>query len=178
MLKLLPAPLKKLAVTRLPRLALPADRLPVILAVPSMFAPVPVITTTLALPIALKFILPLAVGMFTLLLPLLILAPPPPPDCTTQLRLPVPSVLKTYALVPPVIFILPTAPKSTLEADTKLAEVNAINVFALITFALVMLPPEPLPAMILPALRLPVMFAVPDMLAPVPVITTTLALPT
>ena len=38
--------------------------------------------------------------MFTLLLPLLILAPPPPPDCTTQLRLPVPSVLKTYALVP------------------------------------------------------------------------------
>ena len=35
-----------------------------------MFAPVPVITTTLALPTALKFILPLADGILTLLLPL------------------------------------------------------------------------------------------------------------
>ena len=62
----------------LPAMILPALRLPVMFAVPVIFAPVPVITTTLALPTALKFILPLAVGMFTLLFPLLIDAPPPP----------------------------------------------------------------------------------------------------
>ena len=62
----------------LPAIILPALRLPVIFAVPVIFAPVPVMTTTLALPTAVKFILPLAVGMFTLLLPLLIDAPPPP----------------------------------------------------------------------------------------------------
>ena len=112
LLKLLPAPLKKLAIARLPKLALPADifpvavnvlaeitfalvmlppeplpaiilpadKLPVTLAVPLIFAPVPVITTTLALPAALKFILPFTAGMFTLLVPLLIFEMPPLPD--------------------------------------------------------------------------------------------------
>ena len=67
---MLPEPLKKLAVTKLPKLALPVTKLPVILAVPFIFAPVPVTTNTLALPTADILTLPLAAGMFTLLLPL------------------------------------------------------------------------------------------------------------
>ena len=88
--------------------------LPVIFAVPLMLAPVPVIVITLAVPTALSVILPFAVAIFTLLLPLLILDMPPPADCATQLRLPAPSVCNTYAFVPPVIFRLPTAPNDTL----------------------------------------------------------------
>ena len=51
----------------------PVMMLPVILAVPATFMPVPVITTTLALPTADMFTLPFAEGIFTLLFPLLIL---------------------------------------------------------------------------------------------------------
>ena len=55
---------------------------PVVLVVATVFAtidnPVPVMTATLALPTALNVILPLAVGILTLLFPLLMLDPPPP----------------------------------------------------------------------------------------------------
>ena len=43
-------------------------------------------------------------------MPLLIEAPPPPPDCATQVKLPAPSVLRTYPLVPPVILTVVTSP--------------------------------------------------------------------
>ena len=49
---------------------------------------------TLALPTALNVIFPLAVAIFTLLLPLLI-DEPPPADCATQDRFEEPSVLST-----------------------------------------------------------------------------------
>ena len=87
----------------------------------------PVTTTTLALPTALKFILPFATGMFTLLLPLLILDPPPPPDCATQLKVPAPSVLNTYAFVPPLICKLATAPNVTLDVFAKLTIPLLVN---------------------------------------------------
>ena len=53
-----------------PAIRLPAVRLPVMLAVPVILAPVPVITRTLALPVALMLTLPLADGMLTFELPL------------------------------------------------------------------------------------------------------------
>ena len=74
-----------------PALILPAVRLPVIFAVPVMFAPVPVITKTLALPTALMLTLPLAEGMFTLLFPLLMLLVEPL-ETVDQDNVPEPSV--------------------------------------------------------------------------------------
>ena len=53
-----------------PAIRLPAVRLPEMLAVPVILAPVPVITSTLALPVALILTLPLADGMLTFELPL------------------------------------------------------------------------------------------------------------
>jgi hypothetical protein len=65
--------------------------LPVVFNVPATLTPVPVITI-FVLPTAVKLILPFAVGIFTLLFPLLILLPPPPPPvCATQERLPEPT---------------------------------------------------------------------------------------
>ena len=58
-----------LAPDKLPPVAEPNVKLPVMFAVPATFIPVPVTTTMLALPTALSVMLPLATGMFTLLLP-------------------------------------------------------------------------------------------------------------
>jgi len=55
----------------LPPDAAPTIIFPVVFNVPDTFTPVPVTTTTLALPTALIFTFPLAAGMFTLLFPLL-----------------------------------------------------------------------------------------------------------
>ena len=60
--------------------------------VPDTFTPVPVTTNMLALPTALMLTLPLAAGIFTLLLPLLILADPV--ATVAQLNVPDPSVCK------------------------------------------------------------------------------------
>ena len=60
-----------------PALILPALKLPVTFAVPLMFAPVSVITIVVLLT-AVKFIFPLALGILTLLFPLLIEEEPPP----------------------------------------------------------------------------------------------------
>ena len=57
----------------LPAIILPAVKLPVVLNVPATLTPVPVTINMFALPTALMFTLPLADGIFTLLLPLLIL---------------------------------------------------------------------------------------------------------
>ena len=87
--------------------------------------PVPVTTATFALPTALNVILPLAVGMFTLLFPLLILAPPPPDIPVNWLPLPMknaPAMLPLAFIVPEtltpvpvmVIVVLPTAATVTL----------------------------------------------------------------
>jgi hypothetical protein len=66
--------------------------LPVTFNVPATLTPVPVITITV-LPTAVKLILPLAVGIFTLLFPLLILLDAP--ELTVdQVNVPVPSVCK------------------------------------------------------------------------------------
>ena len=53
-----------------PTVKLPATKLPVIFAVPAMFAPVPVTTNTLALPAALILTFPFELGILTLLFPL------------------------------------------------------------------------------------------------------------
>ena len=81
----LPSPWKKLAVARLPKLALPDDILPVAITlmvpklrtlafqvafnVPAILAPVPVITTTFAVPPRVTLILPLLTGIDTLDVP-------------------------------------------------------------------------------------------------------------
>ena len=65
-----------------------------------------------------------------------------------------------------MIFTLPTAPRFTLEAATKLAEVSAINVLAEITLAPERLPPVPVPIV-----------ALPEIFIPVPVTVSMLALP-
>ena len=54
---------------------------------------------------------------------------------------------------------------------------DAVNVLAEITLPPVILPPEPDPAVMLPAIKLPVMFAVPEIFAPVPVTINMFALP-
>ena len=59
-----------LAPLMFPPVPAPVMMLPVIFAVPATFIPVPVTMTTLALPTALKLMLPFATGMLTLLLPL------------------------------------------------------------------------------------------------------------
>jgi len=64
-----------------------------------MFAPVPVTTTTLALPAELILTLPLDAGILTLLLPLLI----PAELIAIQLSPPNPSVCNTYPFEPPEI---------------------------------------------------------------------------
>ena len=72
---------------------LPTVVLPVAFNVPATLTPVPV-TTIVVLPTAVRLILPFAVGIFTLLLPLLILLVDPELTAT-QLRLPAPSVCST-----------------------------------------------------------------------------------
>ena len=86
--------------------------------VPATFIPVPVITTTLALPADEILTFPLEAGMLTLLVPLDIEAALPP-DCATQLRLLAPSVDKTYPDDPPDILRLATAPNVTLAVVVK-----------------------------------------------------------
>ena len=73
-------------VTKLPKLALP-----VAFNVPAIFTPVPVTINMFALPTALILTLPLALGIFTLLLPLLILLVDPD-DTVDQVNVPEPSV--------------------------------------------------------------------------------------
>ena len=72
---------------------LPTVVLPVVFNVPAILTPVPVTTTIFALPALLIFTLPLALGIFTLLFPLLILLVDP--DATVdQVNVPEPSVCK------------------------------------------------------------------------------------
>ena len=100
-----------------------------------MFAPVPVIVITLAVPTALNVIFPFAVAILTLLLPLLILDMPLPAVCATQLKLPEPSVCNTYAFVPPDICRFATAPNVTLDVFAKFTIpllVNPVNVPTLV----------------------------------------------
>ena len=87
--------------------------------VPDTFIPVPVTTTTLALPADEILTFPFAAGILTLLVPLDIESALPP-DCATQLRLLAPSVDKTYPDVPPDILRLATAPNVTLAVVVKL----------------------------------------------------------
>ena len=99
--------------------------------------PAVVTTTTFDVPPTPIVMFPSEAAILTLLVPLLILDPPPPPDCATHERLPEPSVLNTYAFVPPVILTLPTAPKLTLLAPVKSAVpvlVKPVNVPTLVIF--------------------------------------------
>ena len=75
-----------------PAVILPAVRLPVAFNVPATLTPVPV-TTSIVLPTALILTLPLALGMFTLLFPLLMLLVDPD-DTVDHDNVPVPSVCK------------------------------------------------------------------------------------
>ena len=114
---------------------LPAVNVPVAFNVPAILTPVPVTTTILALPTALMFTLPLALGILTLLLPLLM--PLVDIDSVTQLRLPLPSVCKYWPVDPPVTLILPTAPKLTLLAFMKFTVpllVSPVSVPTLVIF--------------------------------------------
>ena len=71
---------------------LPTVVLPLTFSVPATLTPVPV-TTIVVLPTAVRLILPLLVGIFTLLLPLLILLVDP--ELTVdQVSVPVPSVCR------------------------------------------------------------------------------------
>ena len=74
-----------------PAVMLPATKVPVMFAVPVIFAPVLVTTTTLEVPDTPIVTLPLATGMFTLLLPLLI---PVPVGTAAQVNTPEPFVCK------------------------------------------------------------------------------------
>jgi hypothetical protein len=99
---------------------------PETLSVPNTLAPVPVTVIMLALPTALNVIFPLAVAIFTLLLPLLI-DDPPPADCAIQDRFEEPSVLNTYPLVPPDILTLPGAPRLLTPVTDKLAVIDTFD---------------------------------------------------
>ena len=156
-------------------------KLPVAFNVPEIFAPVPVTTNTLALPTALILTLPLATGMFILLLPLLT----PAELRGVQLNPPPPFVCNTYPLEPPIMITLLTEFKLdipvTLNVPKTLAPVlvttnevlpeDVILTLPLLLGILTLLLPLARGPNILPAVKLPVMFAVPVMFAPVPVIT-------
>ena len=86
---------------------LPADKLPVTSNVPAIFAPVPVTTKTLAVPLTLVVTFPPAVAMLILLLPF---ATPAVPIVMND-NPPEPFVLKTCPFEPPVIVTLLTGPK-------------------------------------------------------------------
>ena len=128
---------------------LPTFALPVAFNVPATLIPVPVTTTTFALPTAEILTLPLAAGISTLLLPLLILLV----LTDIQLKLPLPLVERTCPLLPPVIMTLPTAPRLATPATTN--------------------PVVPR----FPTLALPVAFNVPVTFTPVPVTTNIFELP-
>ena len=87
----------------------------VALMVPDTLIPVPVTVNIFALPATLTVIFPFAAGMSTLLLPLLILLE----LIDTQLKLPLPLVLNTCPLLPPVIMTLATLPKLAVLEATK-----------------------------------------------------------
>ena len=88
---MLPVPI----ITPLPNPKLPTLALPDMFAVPAIFAPVDVTTTTLAVPDALIVTLPLIVGILTLLLPL----------ACGPIKLP--PVILPVAIIKPLVPILP-----------------------------------------------------------------------
>ena len=75
----------------LPKLALVADKLPLISVVPATLIPVPVTVTILALPPTDSVIFPFITGIFTLLVPLLI---PVPVGIAAHVSVPEPFVCK------------------------------------------------------------------------------------
>ena len=103
-----------------------------IVILPDRFAPVPVMTIILALPTAEKLILPLATGIFTLLLPLLINGPlDTPVSCE-------PLPIKYAPLILPVVFML-LLPVSNVPAILTPVPVTTTT-FALPTALMVILP--------------------------------------
>ena len=87
----LPLPLKKLAVTKLPKSAFSAVKFPVELNVPVTLTPVPVTITTLPVPPTPIVMLPLAVAMSTLLVPFAVLVAVPPEAIIPVNKLPLPT---------------------------------------------------------------------------------------
>jgi hypothetical protein len=89
---------------------------------PFTIMPVSVICNILALPFTETLTLPLADGILTLLLPLLML------DVliVVQLKLPLPLVCRYCPLLPPVIITLPFGPKFETPVTTKLAPTFAL----------------------------------------------------
>jgi len=88
--------------------------------VPVTLAPVAV-TTNEVFPPAVTLTLPLTVGIFTLLVPLLI----PDELIETKDNPPEPFVLRTCPLVPPVIVTLPTLPKLLVPVTAKVPTLAA-----------------------------------------------------
>ena len=162
----------------------PDMMLPVTLALPVTVNPVPVTTTMLAFPTALMLTLPLALGIFTLLFPLAMLAPPdavipvscePLPIKKLADKLPLASL---SAIVFAVFADAGALPCNILafKFDTNVVDVTTngavpvatVEISWPLTLAVVKLP---FVALILPAVKLPTTLAVPAMLAPVEVTT-------
>ena len=112
-----------LAPVKLPPVPAPIIKLPVMFAVPATFIPVPVTTTTLALPTALKLIFPFADGILTFEFPF----------ANTPTKLPdvvLPVTLKLVNV--PTLVILGCAAVITVPAVVALPDKAPTNVVAVI----------------------------------------------
>ena len=160
-----------------PTVILPTVALPVMFAVPVMFAPVPVTTSTLALPTALILTFPLAAGILTLLLPLAC-----GPIKLPAFKLPeIFAVPLIFAPVPVIVnVVLPTAAIVTLPFAVAMLTLLLPLASGPIKLPPVILPVPvitPLPNPKLPTLAFPVVVIVLDPAAIIPIILPPVILP-